>query len=80
MRMKSRTIASHIRQGYNKDIALIIEDNLKSITLQEVLDFHIDKVIKSPITLSMIGNIDDKMVAQLSESFQITRVSKKQLL
>lgn len=80
MRMKSRTIASHIRQGYNKDIALIIEDNLKSITLQEVLDFHIDKVIKSPITLSMIGNIDDKMVAQLSESFQITRVSKKHLL
>lgn len=80
MRMKSRTIASHIRQGYNKDIALIIEDNLKSITLQEVLDFHIDKVIKSPITLSMIGNIDDKMVAQLSESFQITKVSKKQLL
>ena len=80
MRMKSRTIASHIRQGYNKDIALIIEDNLKSITLQEVLDFHIAKVIKSPITLSMIGNIDDKMVAQLSESFQITRVSKKQLL
>lgn len=80
MRMKSRTIASHIRQGYNKDIALIIEDNLKTITLQEVLDFHIDKVIKSPITLSMIGNIDDKTVAQLSESFQITRVSKKQLL
>lgn len=80
MRMKSRTIASHIRQGYNKDIALIIEDNLKSITLQEVLDFHIAKVIKSPITLSMIGNIDDKMIAQLSESFQITRVSKKQLL
>lgn len=80
MRMKSRTIASHIRQGYNKDIALIIEDNLKSITLQEVLDFHIDKVIKSPITLSMIGNIDDKMVAQLSESFQITRVSKEELL
>ena len=80
MRMKSRTIASHIRQGYNKDIALIIEDNLKSITLQEVLDFHIAKVIKSPITLSMIGNIDDKTVAQLSESFQITRVSKKHLL
>lgn len=80
MRMKSRTIASHIRQGYNKDIALIIEDNLKSITLQEVLDFHIAKVIKSPITLSMIGNIDDKMVTQLSESFQITRVSKKHLL
>lgn len=80
MRMKSRTIASHIRQGYNKDIALIIEDNLKSITLQEVLDFHIGKVIKSPITLSMIGNIDDKMVAQLSENFQITEVSKKQLL
>ena len=80
MRMKSRTIASHIRQGYNKDIALIIEDNLKSITLQEVLDFHIDKVIKSPITLSMIGNIDDKTVAQLSENFQITEVSKKQLL
>lgn len=80
MRMKSRTIASHIRQGYNKDIALIIEDNLKSITLQEVLDFHIAKVIKSPITLSMIGNIDDKMVAQLSENFQITEVSKKQLL
>ena len=80
MRMKSRTIASHIRQGYNKDIALIIEDNLKSITLQEVLDFHIAKVIKSPITLSMIGNIDDKMVAQLSESFQITKVSKEKLL
>ena len=80
MRMKSRTIASHIRQGYNKDIALIIEDNLKSITLQEVLDFHIAKVIKSPITLSMIGIIDDKTVAQLSESFQITRVSKKHLL
>lgn len=80
MRMKSRTIASHIRQGYNKDIALIIEDNLKSITLQEVLDFHIAKVIKSPITLSMIGSIDDKMVAQLSENFQITEVSKKQLL
>lgn len=80
MRMKSRTIASHIRQGYNKDIALIIEDNLKSITLQEVFDFHIAKVIKSPITLSMIGNIDDKTVAQLSENFQITEVSKKQLL
>lgn len=80
MRMKSRTIASHIRQGYNKDIALIIEDNLKSITLQEVLDFHTTKVVKSPITLSMIGNIDDKTVAQLSENFQITEVSKKQLL
>lgn len=80
MRMKSRTIASHIRQGYNKDIALIIEDKLKSITLQEVLDFHTTKVVKSPITLSMIGNIDDKTVAQLSENFQITEVSKKQLL
>lgn len=80
MRMKSRTIASHIRQGYNKDIALIIEGNLKSITLQEVLDFHTAKVVKSPITLSMIGNIDDKTVAQLSENFQITRVSKEELL
>lgn len=80
MRMKSRTIASHIRQGYTKDIALIIEDNLKSITLEEVVDFHTAKVVKAPISLSMIGNIDDKMVAQLSESFQITEVSKEELL
>lgn len=79
MRMKSRTIASYLRQGYHKDVSLLIEDELQSISLQEVVDFHTAKVARAPISLSLVGNVDEKLIPQLSEHYQITKVTKSEL-
>lgn len=55
-RMRSRTLASYIRQGLPKDLSLLLLDELSSMSLQKLIDVHSRFIAQQPMIFTVVGD------------------------
>lgn len=80
LRMRSRQIRSLERQGYSKDISLVVQEELQHLTQEQVIAAHSQLVKGKPITITIVGNRKQMNLQSLSKLFPITEVKIADLI
>ncbi len=79
-RMKSRTIVSMERQGYERDASLVMLDELNRITIGDIIAFHKKHILGHPLTLTLVGNISKEYIQCLGNRYSIHKVNEGMLI
>lgn len=80
LRMKSRTIASLERQGYEQDISTILLEALEGLTITDLIDFYNEIIKDQSMTLTIVGDKSKINMVELSKHFDLKEIEVNQLI
>lgn len=80
LRLRSRQIRSLERQGYSKDISLMIQEELQHLTQEQIISAHEQLVKGKPITITIVGNRKHIDLQALGKLYSIKEVKIAHLI